>query len=490
VTSASIPTPRVPLSGHLKKLAAHSAVYGAADVFTNVVNFLLIPLYTAFLTTVDYGNLALLITFGTIAKIVFRLGLDAGFFRVHYDMATPEAQRRLAGTVALFAAASSLLLFLLVLAGMEPLTRAVLGDASAPRRWVVLVAADVFVGTFAFVPLALLRIQDRPGLFSTFSAVRHTVNTGLKVLLVMRGWGVDGILWSDLLATTVFSLALSPVLFRHARPAFDRAALREVLAFGLPKVPHGFLLQVLNVSDRRILAAFVPRAEVGLYQMGYGLGTAVKFALSAFEPAWGPFVYAEVKREGAKATLAGIVTYAFAAFVWVALGVAVLGREMLVLMTPRNPAFRAAAPVIPLVALAYLLHGTFLLTSIGIGIEKKARYYPIVTGAAAAVNVALNFALIPRLGMMGAAWATVAAYAVMAGLGGTLSQRLYPIPFERARLFAIVVAALAVVALVPLAPQAMAPGLAFKCGLLALFPIALFATGVLRRPRGGTAGRH
>ena len=56
-------------------------------------------------------------------------------------------------------------------------------------------------------------------------------------------------------------------------------------------------------------------------------------------------------------------------------------------MTPKNPAFRAAAPVIPVVALAYLLHGVFLLTSIGIGIEKKARYYPMVTAAAAATNV-------------------------------------------------------------------------------------------------------
>src|SRR6185503_11256270 len=99
----------------------HSAVYGAADVFTNVVNFLLIPLYTAFLTTVDYGNLALLITFGTIAKIVFRLGLDAGYFRGHYDVETKEAQRRLAGTVSLFAAGSSLLLVLRVVAGMAPL---------------------------------------------------------------------------------------------------------------------------------------------------------------------------------------------------------------------------------------------------------------------------------------------------------------------------------------------------------------------------------
>ena len=141
--------------------------------------------------------------------------------------------------------------------------------------------------------------------------------------------------------------------------------------------------------------------------------------------------------------------------------------------------------MIPVIALAYLLHGVFLLTSIGIGIERKARYYPIVTGAAAAVNLVLNFALIPRYGMMGAAWATVAAYAVMAALGGAFSQRLYPIPFERARLGAIVTAALAVAALALLAPEAIVPALAVKCALLALFPLALFTAGVLPRPRRG-----
>ena len=48
------------LFSKLRKLATHSLVYGAADVFTNVVNLLLVPLYTSFLTQVDYGNLALL----------------------------------------------------------------------------------------------------------------------------------------------------------------------------------------------------------------------------------------------------------------------------------------------------------------------------------------------------------------------------------------------------------------------------------------------
>src|SRR5512141_77425 len=102
--SDPVPAAPPPVFGHLKRLAGHSALYGAADVFTNVVNFLLVPLYTSYLTPADYGTLALLLLFGTVAKIVFRLGLDAGFFRIYYELETEEEQRRLAGTVAVFSA--------------------------------------------------------------------------------------------------------------------------------------------------------------------------------------------------------------------------------------------------------------------------------------------------------------------------------------------------------------------------------------------------
>ena len=161
---------RTPLLRHLGKLASHSAVYGAADVFTTVVNLLLIPLYTTYLGATEYGTLALLLLFSTAAKIVFRLGLDAGFFRVHYDMTTDADRRRLAGTVALFAVAAASVLMVLVVALRGPITRAFLGPG-VPEGWIVLAAGDVFLGTFAFVPLNLLRIQDRARLFSSASAV-------------------------------------------------------------------------------------------------------------------------------------------------------------------------------------------------------------------------------------------------------------------------------------------------------------------------------
>jgi O-antigen/teichoic acid export membrane protein len=136
------------------------------------------------------------------------------------------------------------------------------------------------------------------------------------------------------------------------------------------------------------------------------------------------------------------------------------------------------------------VHGAFLLTSIGIGIEKKTRYYPLVTASAAASNLGLNLLLIPRYGMLGAAWATVFSYGVMAGLGYALSQRVYPIPFEKGRLARIALAALAVYAVATLAPAALLPALAVKTLALAAFPVLLLVSGFLGPEERAWLGRR
>ncbi len=243
------------------------------------------------------------------------------------------------------------------------------------------------------------------------------------------------------------------------------------------------------LADRRILEVFVDLGQVGLYQVGYTFGTAVKFALSAFEPAWQPFVYSQIRQPDAPRTLARVASYAFLVFACCGLALAVLGRELLVLMTPKGPEFRAAAGVIPVVALAYVFHGAFLLGSIGIGIEKRAGYYPLVTALSAAANIAANFVLIPPFGMLGAAWATVIAYAVMAGSGFVFSRRLYAIPFEWPRLGRIVAVALVCFALSRLAPEALWPSIGVKALVLAGFPLLLAASGFLTPEERMRAGR-
>jgi O-antigen/teichoic acid export membrane protein len=437
------------------------------------------------------------VLFGTLAKILFRMGLDAGFFRVYYDQPA-ERRRRFAGTVAVFSAVASTLLFLAVVALREPLARGFRLTAGGPL-WIVLAAADVYFAAFSFVPQSLLRIDDRSRAFAAFAMARHGTNALLKVSLLLGGFGLTGVIASDAAASLLFALLLLPTLLRGAAWGFEREALREALQFGLPKVPHGLMLQLQNLADRWILAAFSERAAVGLYHQGYTLGQGVKFALAAFEPAWQPFVYAQIGRPDAPRNISRVVTYVWAVFLSLGLGVAVLGRELLVALTFRNPAFWAAAPIVPVVVLAYVLQGAFLLTSIGIAIEKRARYYPLITAAAATTNIALNLLLIPAFGMLGAAWATVASYSVMAGLGFHLSQGLYPIPFEAGRLARLAASALGSFAVSRLLPEpslsgalwpALAVAAAWKLLALASFPALVLASGFLRPEEWARLGRR
>ena len=90
-------------------------------------------------------------------------------------------------------------------------------------------------------------------------------------------------------------------------------------------------------------------------------------------------------------------------------------------------AYHAAAPVVPVIVLAFLFQGFFLLSSIGITITKEARYYPMITAAAATLNIVLEPLRSSRpSGSWASAWATVAGYALMALLGAIDFEQALP----------------------------------------------------------------
>lgn len=469
------------IRAELKRLAHHFAVYGTADVLPYLVNFLLLRVFTAFLSPADYGAFGILSLFGVLTKIFFRMGLDSGFFRIYYDLNSDRDRKVLATTLFSSALAISAALFAACALLAQPLGRLLLGEEvsqSEVSRWILLVAFDTFLNTFAFVPMNLFRIQGRPAAFTVMTLFRSFLNIALKLGLVVTGWGVTGVLLADAAASLLFVVALLPTLLRNLAPGFSFAMLGQAAAFGLPKVPHGLAHQVLNLSDRKLIEIFVTLAESGLYHIGYMMGTGVKFFLSAFELAWSPFVYAQLEKPDAPRILARIATYAFAALCGFGLLNAIFGRELLFLMA--EPKFHAAYPVIPVVVLAYMMQGVFALTSIGIGISKKTRYFPMITIAAAVTNVMLNLFWIPRFGILGAAWSTVAGYALMAALGFWLSNRHYPIPFEGRRLGKIVLAAGVAFGISTLAPPNPWVAVPLKTLSCAIFPAALRVSGFFR----------
>lgn len=440
----------------IKELGKQLAIYGAGDVAISAVNLLLLPVYVRYLSERDYGILGLLGAVEVIAKILFRWGLDGSFMRFYYESDEPGGRRRLASTIFHFLLIVNGILLLASLVASGWLARVAFGDASAAQP-LQLVLLNTFAIAFTFLPFHVLRMEQRSAEFSLLAILRSVATVVLRlVLVVSAGLGVLGVVVADVVVTAGLLIVLLRRFAPLIRAVFDWQVLRESLAFGLPRVPHAAAQQVMAVGDKFLLAAFRPIAEVGVYSMGVSFGLTQKLFLSAFEYAWAPFYYSASREPGAPALFAAVTTYGIAALGLLTAGLSAIARDLLDLMT--RGVFVEAAPVVAWTAVGVFLQGVYLLTSIGLNITKRTAYYPASTIAAAAVNIGLNYALIPRYGMLGAAWANAAAYGVQAGLAYSFSQTVYPVRYERGRLTRVcaasVLAFLAGVAVPSLPPLA------------------------------------
>jgi O-antigen/teichoic acid export membrane protein len=428
------------LGPRLRELSKNITIYGLGDVAVSIVSFFLLPVFVDYLDARDYGVLGILGSIEVIGKIVFRFGLDGSFMRFFYDCEGDDERRRLASTIFFFLLALNgvVLAPLLIFA---PGIAAALFGTTVYSTALRLLLVNTFAIGFTFLPFHVLRIERQSTIFSALTLARSVMTIALRIVFViLLRMHVTGIYLADVLVTAGVMVALARWFAPLIRPAFSWKTLRETLAFGLPRVPHAGAQQVMAVGDRFILNMFAKVDEVGVYQIAVSFGLTEKLFLSAFESAWAPFYYATVRDADARRVFRVVTTYGFAVLVLLTAGLSATGRDLVEAMThgrimaPSDPRWVDVGTVITWTAIGVLLQGVYLLTSIGLNLTKRTQYYPIATSVAAATNVGLNFVLIPRFGMVGAAWSNGACYAVQAILGYAFSQRFYEISYEWGRL--------------------------------------------------------
>jgi O-antigen/teichoic acid export membrane protein len=241
--------------------------------------------------------------------------------------------------------------------------------------------------------------------------------------------------------------------------------------FGIPLVPTALFLWVTNFSDRFFLVKLSDVSEAGLYSVGVRVASAMVLLLTAFRMAWPAFAYSIRDEDEAKRTYAYVLTYLTVVTAWVALGLTLLAPWLVDLLAADR--FAESSRVVGPLAFAAVAFAAYIVVAIGVGRVRRTQFNWVVTGAAAAVNVALNLALIPPYGMMGAAIATIAAYVTMAIGMAWWSQRIYPVPYQWRR---VVTAALAAVGIAVLG-KAIDVGLPAAVALCAVYPLALGLLG-------------
>lgn len=467
----------------LKALGRDLAVYGAGDVATQAISFLLLPIYVRYLSPGDYGVLALLLTVEMLTKIVFRWGVDASFMRMYYDCPDHAARRRLASTVFYFLLAANGVVLAAALLLAPTLSRHLFGSPSQAAALQILLV-NTFLGGFFFIPFHQLRIERQSPRFIALTVTRSLATIVARLTLVIGfQLGVIGIVLADLVTTVLFGLVMLPRFAALIGPVFSRDLLREALRFGLPRIPHGLAQQTVAVSDRYVLSLYATLHEIGLYSIGASFAMGLKLFLNAFEYAWAPFYFAIMREPDAKPTYRLVATWGAAVLIGLAMLVSAGAPQIVRIMT--TPLFHGAASVMPWIAVGVVLQGVYLLTSIGLNITKRTEFYPMATGLAAATSIGANLALVPRYGVTGAAIANALSYAVLAGVSAVFANRVFPVGYEWSRIARLGAAGLAGYAAAVLAVPAawpVLPALGARLVLASAVYVGLLAaTGFVTR---------
>jgi len=458
-------------------LLGHTLIYGLGNYGIKVFGFLLIPLYTRFLAPADYGVMALVSMYTQVMFIVMNLGQSTSLFRFYYEHDTEEGRERVVA-----ASIWIVILFAVPLAAIpllfnRPLAQLILGDEAL---WFLMCigTATVLCKVLLRMPFAIMRAADQSKRYAGWSLARNAVSMVLAVVLVAGlHQGATGVVMSQFLAELVFCFLLTGMTFRMLRAGFHWKDIKEQLLFGLPFVPVGAASFTLDLTNRWFLKHYYSTSDVGIFSLGYRFAEILTFAVMAFQLSWPQFLFKNRREPDAPQLYADMTAYYLAVMLFLWLGLAVFAPELLRIMA--TPEFYPAAALIPIISFALVFDGMGFMFNIGALFSKKTILRTISVTVAAAVNVGLNFVLIPRYGMMGAAWATFIGFLVQMSTTLYLSLHIYHVPYRYGRLLGMLAAALVIYgASVLVDTHSVITSIAIKVPLVLLFPIALVSVGL------------
>jgi len=495
------------LLDHLKKTFKHTVIYGLGGLISHAVGFLLIPVYTRYLSPNDYGVVAMVMIYITVLEIVMRMGVDSALFKVYFEEKDEDSRRSLVTTTFLFQLAAAGAIFALTFPFSDGLSDLFFGNKDYTIYFQFATASQVLV-MIRVVPLSVIRAKERPGVFSILNVIRFALVMGFNILfVVILEAGPLGIIQAQFYA----ALALLPVFLiitiRHMRPRLSWRLLKRLTSFGLPLIPAGLAGWVLTMADRYILRLVAPvtkfalvaqkglgdmvtktgdvlagalptLVDVGLYDLAYKFSLIVRMGLiQPFIFAWGPLMFSVFHQPEAKRVYRAVLTLFSLASVGLCFAVGVMAPEIVKVMATWP--FYGAWSSVFILALSHCFYGLYIVFTVGTSVVHKSKYQAYTSTAGVVANVGLNFLLIPLWGVTGAALATLLSFGVMAVVHYRFSQHEYRIDYDLGVVVKVVLLATALWLGTTLLPFGWW-GIVGRVGALGLFVVLLKVLGLFR----------
>lgn len=441
--------------GALKKLAEQTAIYGLSSILGRSINFLLIIIYTGYLTKADLGAFTGIYALIGFLNIVFTYGMETAFFR----FATGKNQ----DPTRVYHSSQTLLLLSSLTLGSAVYFSAPLfaewmdypGQAYLFRWTALLLAFDAVLA----IPFAKLRLDNKAKTFAGAKLINILLNVFFNLLLLIwipewiqggilsngflgyqLSWGIEYILLSNLIAN---GLIIPLVWWRAGFFSFrlEKAILKPMWAYSLPLLFMG-LAGVTNELISRLLFEYVlpanyysglnSREAAGIFGANFKLAILMNLVIQAFKYAAEPFFFRESNEKDSPQMYAkvmhGFILFCSLLMILISANLNWIGPLFL-----KGEAYQIGFFIVPMLLLGYLLLGIYFNLSIWFKLTDKTNYSFWIAFAGALVSVAGITLLVPIWGFLGAAISTVACYLVMTGLCYYFGQKHYPIPYRTTR---------------------------------------------------------
>jgi len=421
----------------LKQLTKDTGVYGISTIIGRFLTFILTPYYTHVFNRADFGIFTNFYAFIGIFSVVFIYGMDAAYLKFASKPVIGDKKDNFS-TPYLFVLFVGIIISVIISLFQSSFV-SLLEISPSYVYLMKYVIGILFIDSICVIPFLTLRLEHRAKKFAAFKLINIIVNVLLNVFLISKlKLGVEAVFISNIIASLTSLILLMPTVVSNLKFKTNNLLLKRLLKFGLPYFPAGLAAMMIQSIDRPILTHLTDLSTSGLYSANYKLGIFMMLFVNMFQYAWQPFFLQNAEDKNAKEMFGKVLTYftIAASFILVVLSLFIddLAKIHFANRTIIGASYLSGLNIVPVVLFGYMFLGIYTVFTVGIFIKEKSIYVPVITGIGAAVNIGTNFALIPVMGIMGAAIATLAAYFVMAVIYFFVTQKFYKINYEYAKL--------------------------------------------------------
>jgi len=422
----------------LKELIKEGGIYTIANLLTKGVSLLLIPFYSDYFTTSEYGILSVLGIAGALTAAIFSFQIYQGVGRFISEKGiTLKEQQRIGSSGLFFTLISYAVFTVIALFFKDQVIEYISEEERIQDSTYYWCLATLGLNGIFYTLGVQLKFLRKTHVFSLTSFAHALLNIILILIFALGfDYRIDSIFMASFIVSPLMILVQVFYLKKYLVFYLGKAELKKLFQYSIPLVPAAIAYLVLNFTDRLFIKDLNNSlGDVGIYDMGFKFSAIVSIIIFAFQSALAPIIFEKYKDKETPAELGRIMRL----FIGVgSLGILTLSAfsyETLYVFTQEQ--YFGASVLMPLFYLSVFITGLGLFSG-GIHIQKKTHLIPIIVITAGLINVGLNFWLIPILDLFGAALATLISTLINHVILFGVSQKYYTIIYNRSKTLLVI----------------------------------------------------